>query len=42
MTKCAHEDADYCYGETCDTCGDCDGKCNTCGAFYDHLKGWIE
>ncbi len=42
MTKCAHEDADYSWGETCDTCGDCDGKCNTCGAFYDHLKGWIE
>ncbi len=40
MTECAHEDADYSWGETCDTCGDRDGKCSTCGAFYDHIKGW--
>ncbi len=42
MTECAHEDADYSWGETCDTCGDRDGKCSICGAIYDHLKGWPE
>jgi rubredoxin len=40
MAECVHEDADYSWGETCDTCGDRDGKCSTCGAFYDHIKGW--
>jgi hypothetical protein len=40
MTECAHEDADYSWGETCDTCGDSDGKCSTCDAIYDHIKGW--
>ncbi len=40
MTECAHEDADYSWGETCDTCGDCDGKCSICGSIYDHINGW--
>ncbi len=40
MTECAHEDADYSWGEVCNTCNDCDGKCSICGAIYDHIKGW--